>query len=235
MLSMYVNDHLNDWDEQLPYVLTAYRASPHVSTGCSPNLLMLGREINLPLDIMVGGPENEAEVCCYNMYVDWLQHALREAFGLAREKLGVSASRQKNYYDRGLKARKYEIGTFVWRWYPPALNNKLGMGWSGPFKVIGKLSSVTYEIQKTPQHRPVTVHVDHIKPYLGREIPGDWAEADITAGPLGEDTGISDEGEEGDVRKEISREALQEEEEIMTPVRTRAGRVIKPKKIFSPQ
>lgn len=238
MLAMYVNDNLNDWDDHLPYILTAYRSTPHVSTGCSPNLLMLGREINLPLDVMVEGPVGGAEVCCHNLYVDWLQQTMREAFGLARENLGVAAARQKNYFDRGLKARRYEIGEYVWRWYPPALGNKLGMGWSGPYKVVRKLSEVTYEIQKTPQHRPVTVHVDHIKPYWGEAVPFSWSEADGSAGPSGGDRVSPDEGGEDDVDQGIGREERDEagEEEILhTPVRTRAGRVVRPKVIFTPQ
>ena len=39
MLAMFVNEHRNDWDDHLPYVMMAYRASVQESTGCTPNLL----------------------------------------------------------------------------------------------------------------------------------------------------------------------------------------------------
>ena len=56
MLSSFVNEHKNDWDDHLPYVMMAYRATMHESTKCSPNLLMLGRETTCPLDLFVGEP-----------------------------------------------------------------------------------------------------------------------------------------------------------------------------------
>lgn len=34
----------------------AYRATEHSSTKCSPNLMMLGCEITMPIDLMVGMP-----------------------------------------------------------------------------------------------------------------------------------------------------------------------------------
>ena len=59
MLPMFVNEHQNDWDDHLPYVMIAYRASVQESTGCTPNLLFFGREIALPLDLMVCKPPVE--------------------------------------------------------------------------------------------------------------------------------------------------------------------------------
>ena len=52
MLSAYVTESGLDWDSHLPYLLLAYRSSVHASTGCSPQLMVYGRENNLPVDIM---------------------------------------------------------------------------------------------------------------------------------------------------------------------------------------
>jgi transposase InsO family protein len=52
MLSAYVSDNHKDWDRQLPYVMMAYRATAHETTGFSPNMLMLGRETSTPLDLV---------------------------------------------------------------------------------------------------------------------------------------------------------------------------------------
>jgi hypothetical protein len=51
MLSAFVNEHQNDWDEHLPYIAMAYRAAEHETTGNTPNYMMLGREVTTPLDI----------------------------------------------------------------------------------------------------------------------------------------------------------------------------------------
>ena len=73
MLTNYANSEPCDWDDHLPYVLMAYRATEHKSTGCSPNLMMLGREANLPIDVIVGkAPESSHERCRIE-YVEWLK------------------------------------------------------------------------------------------------------------------------------------------------------------------
>jgi len=48
-----------DWDECLAAVMAAYRATPHESTGYSPNRLFLGREVRMPLDLVMGLPVEE--------------------------------------------------------------------------------------------------------------------------------------------------------------------------------
>ena len=80
LLSMYVADDQHDWDLKLPCALMAYRATPHESTQCSPNLMMLGREVELPIDLMFGRPpfpKGEIEVLDTTLYyVDMLRDKL---------------------------------------------------------------------------------------------------------------------------------------------------------------
>ena len=54
ILGKVVSEHQTDWDEMLPYVAAALMASPSESSGYSANLLMLGREVNTPADIVYG-------------------------------------------------------------------------------------------------------------------------------------------------------------------------------------
>ena len=49
----------------------AYRASLQSSTGVSPNMMMFGREVNLPLDIMYEKlPDHsvDQEVECFSLF-----------------------------------------------------------------------------------------------------------------------------------------------------------------------
>ena len=45
LLKAFVNEHHNDWDGHLSYLMCAYRSTIQDSTRCSPNLLMLCHEI----------------------------------------------------------------------------------------------------------------------------------------------------------------------------------------------
>ena len=55
----------SDWDLLIAQACAAYRATAHSSTGCSPNMLMLGRETPMPLEIAIGRPEvkNQDTAC----------------------------------------------------------------------------------------------------------------------------------------------------------------------------
>ncbi len=112
MLSIFFNEHHNDWNDHLPYVMMAYRAPVHESTKCSPNLLMLGRKVFLPIDIMAGIPTHTLEYESPVQYVQLVHNTMEPAYELAHEQLAASAQRQKSYYDQKLKVRSYDR----WQW-----------------------------------------------------------------------------------------------------------------------
>ena len=51
VLNAIVTDY-EDWDLMLPFVMLSYRSSVHDSTLETPNMVMTGRQIDLPLDVM---------------------------------------------------------------------------------------------------------------------------------------------------------------------------------------
>ena len=63
----------------LPYVAAALRASPSESTGYSANLLMLGREVNTPSDIVYGVIEPQGDVS-YDDFVESVRDRMRESY-----------------------------------------------------------------------------------------------------------------------------------------------------------
>ena len=153
----------------------AYRATTHESTKCTPNKLMFGREVRLPIDIMYGDPPSKDEMpACPIEYVEWVRSAMQGSFELARDNLKKSAQRQKRYYDRNTELRSFKPGDWVWVFYPPDNKDKFGRGWSGPYLIIQKLGEVNYRIQKDPGARIVTLHVDHLETYVHDDTPEPW-------------------------------------------------------------
>ena len=138
MLSKLCADQPRDWDDHLPYTTCAYRATIQESTGCSPNMLMLGRDISLPIDLMYPVPQTAAcPFSCPVQYVEWVREAMKGNFALARDHLERSAERQKRYYDMGTRDRIFKDGDLVLRFYRPNMvSNKLGTPYVGPFKVM---------------------------------------------------------------------------------------------------
>ena len=65
MLSKFVQENQRNWDQLLPLLSMAYRWAIHERTGSTPNELMFGREVRLPVDLMFGVPcANVASLDC---------------------------------------------------------------------------------------------------------------------------------------------------------------------------
>ena len=54
MLKMASIEDERDWDLKLPCLMMAYHSSVHETTKATPFSLMFGREVQLPIDVMVG-------------------------------------------------------------------------------------------------------------------------------------------------------------------------------------
>ncbi|CAA9999102.1 unnamed protein product, partial [Nesidiocoris tenuis] len=61
LLSKTVGGDQKDWDKQLPIALLAYRGTDHSSTGFSPAMLLYGRELALPVNLLRGRLPQESE------------------------------------------------------------------------------------------------------------------------------------------------------------------------------
>ena len=176
MLSSFVNEHQDNWDDILPYVMSAYRATVHESTNCSPDLMFLGHEKMMPIDLIVGGPPKDQVPQCPNAYVEWVREATTIAHEFARKHLQKAAERQKRNYDAAAKYRKFPIGTWVWYYYPPKAQQKLGRGWTGPYLVVETITDVNFRIQEKPGGRTRIVHMDQIKLFEGDPPRESWVE-----------------------------------------------------------
>jgi len=114
MLGKVVSESQRDWDDKLPSVMAAYRASPHSSTGFTPNRLFLGRENRMPLDLVMGLPLQEAvgDTTVNDFVVDQREKA-EAAYRTAREHLGVAAERRKKDYDARVNPNEFQLGSKV--------------------------------------------------------------------------------------------------------------------------
>jgi hypothetical protein len=170
MLKSFIKDfNYPSWDSILPYIMAAYRRTEHQSTGCTPNLMMLGRETSIPLDLIIGAPPGETP--CPIEWVQKVKEAQRTAHEFARVQLKKSAASQKRYYDRGRRETQFKEGDPVMYWYKPLARGALSRPWTGPVLVRRTWKgSHVFEIQGGIRHKPKIVHGDHLKLYEGTEV-----------------------------------------------------------------
>ena len=174
MLTAYCSANQNKWDEYLPQVLMAYRASIHSSTGVTPNMMTLGRNVILPSQAVIGLPEDSKTPVEPDNYVSELNRNMVQIHAQARKTMKKQALYRKKYYDAKAKTRHLEDKTLVWLHDPtrkPGICNKLSNRWKGPYEIVKRLDDLIYII-KTSEKKPVkAVHIDRLLPYKGRNRP----------------------------------------------------------------
>ena len=177
MLGKVVSESQRDWDECLPFVMAAYRASPHSSTGYSPNRLFLGRENRMPVDVAMGLPREEVNGGQHvDDYVAVHQERAESAYRLVREHLKENAQRRKVAYDVRVKKSEFSIGDWVWYFYPrryPRKSPKWQRSYIGPFLIVRAIPPVNYVLQRTSRSQTFVVHVDKLKRCHG-PTPESW-------------------------------------------------------------
>jgi len=177
MLGKIVSENQRDWVTHVAYVLTAYNATEHSATGYSPNMLVYGRELRFPNELLYTDVDDK-EIASVSPveYVTERQVLFKKAFTLARDSLGTAAERSKKRYDKRVKPAVYNEGDWVYYFCP---RHRVGKSpkwqrfYSGPFLVIQKLWVVNMRIQRSPRANPMVVHVDKIKHCMGT-TPVSW-------------------------------------------------------------
>ncbi|MES9880089.1 MAG: reverse transcriptase domain-containing protein [Sedimenticola sp.] len=168
MMTKFVSADQRDWDEKLPFIMMAYRSSQHETTGFSPNCMMFGREMTMPIDLLYGPPpESKEQTECE--FVQTLRNKLANVHASAREKMVKAADKQKKTYDHRLHVNIYKRGDLVWQQNRSkrAVSPKLQFGWEGPYTVLARLTDLVYRIQKNNKSEPRIVHHNVLKPYHG--------------------------------------------------------------------
>ncbi|VDI65663.1 Hypothetical predicted protein [Mytilus galloprovincialis] len=122
MIRSFVNKNANDWDLHIGILMAAYRSTVYPATGYSPNMLMLGREITLPPQIIFPFP-NCNESMEVETYVSKMRSKLEEIYQLAREHLRSSAVRQKKDYDSRISQNQFCKGSLVYKFNNIYLKN----------------------------------------------------------------------------------------------------------------
>lgn len=95
LITTYVNKEQTNWDLYLPIMTSAYRSSVHESTQYTPNMLMFGREFNLPVNFLVGHSCQSENFENYTDYVVGLNEKFSRIYSIVRENLNKSSQRQK--------------------------------------------------------------------------------------------------------------------------------------------
>ena len=175
MVKVYLKGEQTEWDRHLGCLAGAYRGTIQESTGLTPNLMMLGREVDSPVIIMFGTHHHESYPTC-GEYVAQLKAKMQHAHDVAREHLGEAVKRYKELYDTKVNAQQYEVGDLVWLETDISqldVAPKLRVPYEGPYMVWRITGPLDYELYISKKKKKV-VHHNRLKPYLGLRRPAGY-------------------------------------------------------------
>lgn len=165
MLSAYVCEHHNDWDEHIPYVMMANRSSVHETTRVTPNMMMFGREATTPLDLLFEMP-NSIKHIPDSQWVWELKEKMESCHKFVRENTGCSMQRQKKIHDQRNSYELFNVGDMVYIYFPvkkQGTSVKFTSFWKGPYNVVDKLSDILYKVDCGRNQSLQVIHCDRMR------------------------------------------------------------------------
>ncbi len=206
--------------------MLAYNSAVHKSTGFAPSELMRGWNPRLPVDLILGRPE-EAEPVTHSEYAERLVDHLEKCHELAREHQSQATEKSRVYYDSVAMNKTYAAGDVVWLYNfqrKKGLSPKLQRFWEGPYVVTEKVSDVTYRIQMAPRTKSKVRHFNLLTPYMGDEPPtwfpgtqGGPSEVEqVTVNQVDTSPVVPERSHAEEEIPELSEDSSDEEEDVCT-------------------
>ncbi|GFO29000.1 gypsy retrotransposon integrase-like protein 1 [Plakobranchus ocellatus] len=164
--------------EKVPLIDTPFKEVPQESTHFAPFELLYGRTVRGPMHILreLWTKEiEEPDVKSSYEYVLNLRERLDDTLKIAREELEKAQGRQKHYYDRTAKHKKFSVGEKMLVLLPTD-SNKLLMQWKGPFEIVATVGINDYRINMGGKEK--TFHANLLKGYIARDQDASQATTD---------------------------------------------------------
>ena len=176
MLNCVIVDSPFNWDLLIKMCVLAYNSSTQESTGETPAMLMLGREVKLPVDLVLPyiGCKDSQNI---PEYVLNLQSRLEKVHENARLKLQKAAIKQQHWYNNRLKENIFSPGSLVYYNCPIKGNapKESYYKWKGPYVVVQKFSNAVYKIALNANSKRFVVNHDRLKQaHVREEIDTSW-------------------------------------------------------------
>lgn len=173
ILSQYTNG--SDWDKYVRPACMAINSSIHASTRQTPYFLMFGRDPLLPTDAMLNyQPKLYQEE--FTSSENIVKH-FASIYNRAREQIHKAQAKQKRNYNLKATPTEISVGDLVLVKEPATTKNvanKFRHQWRNIYRVVEvNLPNLTLKRTDRPQEAARVVHVNNVKPFLGKDPNGD--------------------------------------------------------------
>ncbi|CAF0905958.1 unnamed protein product [Brachionus calyciflorus] len=171
MITCFINEIHDNWDEDLNLLSLAYNTAVHSTTKYSPYELMYGRKPKMPLDLIYRHPVIYVPVT-QDEYADQIKQSLLKAFEKVKRNREIRIRKIKLNYDRNVVAAKFKPGDLVWVHNDVIKKGqckKFTYSWNGPYVVEQELNKVNYKIRPIKsKSKRLIVHINRLKRHYGK-------------------------------------------------------------------
>ncbi|CAF4756647.1 unnamed protein product [Rotaria sp. Silwood2] len=191
-IAIYTQRRPNLWDQEIQKLAFAIRISVNETTGKTPAFLNLGRDLHLPLDLILTNPPpgpvpTTPEHRYIHHYLKNLLNNLRIAHNLVREHNEAKKLIQKCNYDKHTSKPQFAVGDLVWVQIPkPQIGNtvityKLRPKYQGPCRLIEQLSPTTFTVTRITDNVNLgPANVDRKKYYYESHVSTNSSSSDTS-------------------------------------------------------
>jgi hypothetical protein len=168
LLRSMVDEAQSDWDDHLSSCEIAYNTSVHSGTEHSPYYLNTGEEMRKPIDYVVPSTSHHTDT-------ESVLTKLHSSLNRAKQHLLAAQQKQAEYANTHRRHVSFNVGDRVWlsteHLHLASTNSqKLQHRWCGPFRIIKKLSDVSYKLKLTgtlaTSKVNATFHVSYLRPFI---------------------------------------------------------------------
>jgi transposase InsO family protein len=172
MLSNYVNDEKNNWDEYLPLLMFAYNTATHASHKFTPFELQHGRQARVPLDLM--HPSDKIELYLTpESYAAKLQDELPAVYEHVAKNIEMAVLPNKIRHDRKCRAATFVVGDSCWLLDTASLkgvSKKLSHRFKGPYRVVQVIDDANFKLKTLTGRKTMIVNKSRLKRFYERKI-----------------------------------------------------------------
>ena len=160
ILSKTIQLHHKDWEDRLPEALWAYRITWRNTTGHTPNELVYGKQVLLPIEFQVKtfrmavqlGMDLEEAKKQWILQINELDEIRKDAL----QRTMLIQNQWTKWHDKFTKKKSFitEYWAFLFNWRYKNFKGKLTTHWMGPYDVVrafdnGSVESETIDDSQT--------------------------------------------------------------------------------------
>ena len=168
MLTLELDREDVNWMTKLPAIKLAYNSKVHRAIGVTPALAFLGRELKIPISLIIPEPAP------YTLQT-WVGQ-LKDRYTKIFDKM-YKNSQAMHRGNAGLYSNRkaaFQVGDLVWWWTKRQVQNKplkITHRWTGLYRIVEVMNEICVQIQaENIPGKPITTTVHQLMKYTGDNI-----------------------------------------------------------------